>query len=207
MNIKEYAKPRPHILIDEIFSKEEEKQILDECIKLDPIYKEGLMYDFKLKKDIKHEEKEASDIFLDKFYENKRENSDILKIFDNFFWGEKMREIYTNSRYPIFDLVNYTSTDNTHIIRYGDKDFYDWHHDKFEPPYGFVTMSYMICSKPKKFTGGDFQLKWNDEIKTIKFKSNKAILFPSITQHRATPVQMKSKDKKDYRYTIQQWSR
>ncbi len=208
MIVKEFGTPRPHLIITEVFSEKVLEGFLQEAVDLKDIFKPGKMGKFKdnvQKTTINDKRKKAMDIYLDDYYTD-RSKSKILTKLDAFMINNKMRDIYDNCRYPIFTTILFTTIDATHLIRYKDGDYYDWHGDVFGKAYGFTTISFMFGSKKKMFTGGAFQLKYKDEVKTIPFKRNTLIIFPSNTMHRATTVKMKSTDPYHLRYTIQRWN-
>lgn len=70
---------------------------------------------------------------------------------------------------------------------YEDQDFYDTHTD-----WSVYTMVVMLAKTPLKFTGGDLELK--DIHKTIEFKNNRVVFFPSYAKHKVTPVKMSVED-------------
>jgi len=206
MIVKEFSTPRPHIIISELFSEKILKGFLEEAVEFKDKYEVGKMYNDKRKiKNYIDKRKKAKDLFLDNYYLD-RSKSIILTTFDSIVLNKKMIKIYNNSRYPIFNTLQYTTIDTTHLIKYSDGDFYDWHKDLIDMPYGFITMSFMFGSKKKMFTGGDFELKWKDEVKTIPFKRNTLIIFPTNALHRVTPIKVKSADPYELRYTIQRWN-
>jgi hypothetical protein len=206
MKISEFWSPRPHIIISDIFPEETVDSFLDEAVKLDKKFKVGtILVDNKEIVDIKN--KFAHELHLDELYEDDRTKSSILSNFDKFLWGKEMGDLYINNRFPIFNTLKLTTRDNTHIIRYSHSNYYKWHRDANNIPYGFVTISYMFSSKEKKFTGGDFQIRYKDEVKTIPFKRNSMILFARNTEHRVIPIKLKSDNVRDYRYAIQHWAR
>ena len=205
MKVKEYSDPRPHIIIENVFNEEILESFLQEAVGLKDKFKQGtFLRDGKTLVDTK--QKHAFDIHLDEVYNNNRPGSAILRCFDNFFWSDKMQKVYADSKYPCFNYIGKTRNDNIHMIRYGNEDHYDWHTDVDDTPYGFTTMSFMLSSKKKKFTGGNFQLKFKKKVKTIPFKRNTMVIFPRICHHRATETVLKSEDPYDFRYTIQVWA-
>jgi len=179
MKINEYGLPRPHIIIDDVFSDDVNRKMLEEANSL-PL-KVGMMF-FGEGDDRLDKRKKAYDIDLDKHYVD-RKRSAILTAFDNTVWSDKFTEIWIKARYPIFNTLITTKKDNTHLIRYRDGDYYDFHTDaptdvaNKEVLIG-ITMSYMICKLPKKFEGGDFVIRYNDEEKIIEFKNNRLVLIP-----------------------------
>ncbi len=117
MKVTEFADPRPHIIIEDVFSKKQVKEMLDECVTLGPKFAPGKMFMHKTKKLELSKKKKAFDVHIDKLYKD-RSKSAILTNLNNFCWGKKMNKICVSSQFPIFDLLSYTKSDNTHVIRY-----------------------------------------------------------------------------------------
>ena len=191
MKVREYSDPRPHIIIENVFDEKTVDSFLQEVVEIDDKFKQGIFVRND-KSIVDRKQKAAFDLGMDIVYKNRRSESFILKTFDNFFWSKDMQKVYENSKYPCFNFISRTKTDNTHIIRYSNTgDHYSWHNDIDGLPYGFTTMSFMLCSKKQKFKGGDFQLKFKKKIKTIPFKRNTMVIFPRICQHKATNIILK----------------
>jgi len=128
---------------------------------------------------------------------------------DKYVWSEEMRNLYQNLRFPIFNQLGYTDNDSTHLIRYTNGQYYNFHEDKSgeeRSKYDWVTISYMLCKQPQMFKGGEFVLKYNDEEKVIPFKNNTLIIFANNTMHAVKPVKMLTDDISYARYSIQHWS-
>ncbi len=206
MKFKEYLKPRPHIIIEDVFDDATVKSFLDEAVSLNNDLVQGEMADkITHVRSVDLKTKNVHDLYLDERYPD-RSKSKILTSIDKFLWDEEMSNLYVDVRSPIFNTLQYTTKDSTHLIVYGNSEFYGWHSDMYKPPLGLTTMSYMIGVGKPKFKGGDFQLKFKDEIKTIPFKRNTMIIFARNTEHRVTPIKLNSDDPKDFRYTIQHWA-
>ncbi len=206
MKAKEYLKPRPHIIISDVFDDATVKSFLDEAVSLNSSLVQGQMAHHKTKESIlDRKRKNVHDLNMDNHY-TERSKSKILTSLDKFLWDKEMSQLYVDARSPIFNTLEYTRNDQTHLIVYGNSEFYDWHTDMYKPPLGFTTISYMIGVGKPKFKGGDFQIKYKDEVKTIPFKRNTMIIFSRNTQHKVTSIKLDSKDPKDFRYTVQHWA-
>lgn len=90
-----------------------------------------------------------------------------------------------------------TNSDSSLISYYEDNEFYDTHSDDYA-----WTMLIWFVREPRLFNGGDFEL--TDSGQKIKLKHNRALFFPSMFEHRVTPVKMHTEPKEvGYgRYTI-----
>lgn len=206
MKVKEYLKPRPHIIIENLFDEKVLQPFLDEAVSLNKFLKVGKMHLPKTGEMIVDKKRKlAHDLNLDVHYTNTRHQSVILKMFDEVLWGREMGHVYEDARCPIFNTLGHTTKDSSHLICFRDAEFYEWHQDHVESN-AFVTMSYMLGVGKSKFQGGSFEIKFKDEIKTIPFKTNTMVIFSRNTWHRVTPIKLKSKDSRDFRYTVQFWA-
>jgi Rps23 Pro-64 3,4-dihydroxylase Tpa1-like proline 4-hydroxylase len=68
----------------------------------------------------------------------------------------------------------------------------------------------MLAKEPLAFKGGDFVFgSWDQKqaTKTIPFKNNRMVIFPSRVFHCVTPVEKTTTDVQTDRFTIQYWSK
>lgn len=70
---------------------------------------------------------------------------------------------------------------------YGDGDHYAPHRDS-----ACSTVLYWFCKEPRAFTGGD--IYFSDIDKTVEFKNNRMIIFPSWAEHEVDEVKMLEPD-------------
>jgi len=200
VEITEYFEPRTHVIIENFLTAEEQEQIWNEIKENESEFKAGLymgekgegIYE-KTKKNlgfnVTKTYKSMPDSFIrSMFYFKIFNNSDLMKKF------EEMKN-------PFYYLLKYTHNDYTKVSAYTEGDYYDWHVDSSER--GLITILYMICKEPQKFNGGDFQLKWNNEVKTIPFKNNTILIFPRNTLHKVTEIKLNSDNFYDRRFTVQ----
>ncbi len=78
-----------------------------------------------------------------------------------------------------------TNSDSTLIHYYEDSEYYDAHHDNYA-----WSMCIWFVKEPKLLNGGDFE--FTDSKQKVKLKHNRAIFFPSMFEHRVTPVKLKT---------------
>jgi len=86
-----------------------------------------------------------------------------------------------------FDI---TGHENIQFAEYGPDQHYDWHVDVFPlGNQGLDRKVSVVCllSEPSEFEGGDLEVKLYSEYKA-PLKKGTIIAFPSILQHRVTPV-------------------
>jgi len=117
------------------------------------------------------------------------------------FQNEDMQEIIKTAKSPIYNLLRFTKTDRTKVSAYQNGDFYDWHQDSINQ--GLLTVLYMMNKEPKKFTGGDFMIKWDNIEKSIPFENNTILIFPRDPPHKVKKIKMESNDFYDKRFTLQ----
>lgn len=82
--------------------------------------------------------------------------------------------------------------ENIQFAEYAIDQHYDWHVDVFpllDTPINSDRKVSVVCllSDPSEFEGGNLEIKLHQEYKT-PLKKGSIIAFPSILQHRVTPV-------------------
>lgn len=200
MDVKEFIEPRTHIVIKDFLTKEEQGLLWDEIKENKLKFKAG-----KYKKDgvnSVHENMKKNIGFEVNLKYPEVDNSSIRSMFHyRVLQNRDMIFSFNSAKSPIYQLLRFCKNDRTKVSAYGNGDFYDWHRDGTED--GLLTVLYMMCKEPKKFTGGDFMLKWVDNEKTIPFENNTLLIFPRNTLHTVTNIKMDSKNFWDKRFTIQ----
>lgn len=186
MQIEEFGLPRPHIIIKNFLTEEQQKIVLDQIKSLP--YEKGLVHING--EGLKHDPSRKNVL---NYFPTDREIYQFLKIFDEKIYVE-LQDLYKNARYPIFETILHTNNNVVQIGKYEKNHHYDWHMDSE----GFVTFNYMISDTNVK--GGDFIIKYNEEEKVIPFESNTMLLFPSRSKHKVTPIES------GVRYTVQYWN-
>ena len=86
-----------------------------------------------------------------------------------------------------FDVNNH---ENIQFAEYAPGQHYDWHIDVFPLTEGIVDRKIsIVCllSDPSEFEGGELEIKLYSEYKA-PLKKGTIIAFPSILEHRVTPV-------------------
>ena len=190
MEIKEYSKPSPHIIIDNFLNLTEYKKVRKEIDYLIPKMDVGLAGKDHIKK---INLKNNSNLWLDSIYPN-RNMSSILKGIKKI-WSSKISNYLKKADNGIFRLYDTTNSDSTLLSAYGNGAFYKEHADQSVSPRMFITSTLLIGSN---FKGGDFVLG----NKTIPFKDNRLILFESHRLHQVTVVKT-DKNTDNWRYSIQ----
>ena len=122
-------------------------------------------------------------LYLEDFYA-KRRHSNILTITDRLFSdGYSMIDNHPHWYFDL-DSINHH---NTHILYYEDTNEYPAHKDTCR----FTAVTYFY-REPKKFEGGDLQ--FTDYQIQVECVNNRIIVFPSMLNHRSTPVRMLEND-------------
>ena len=203
LEIKSYEKPRTHIIIDDFFTEDQLLEIYNEIISLKDFFSVGT---FKSDgREIIADIKKNKIIWLDNIFHD-GEKSTILTQFKDVFWSEKIKNYLNEHRDPIYQSMLITNSDSTQLSVYDDGDYYDEHRDT-DGVGGYLTVIIFICKEPKKFEGGDFIMRYENEKKKIDFKNNRCLIFPSGTLHRVTTIKLNSNDFIDKRFAIQYWPR
>ncbi len=95
---------------------------------------------------------------------------------------EANNSIWKFNLHSILDSIQYTEY-------YANGGHYGWHTDIGPGSISHRKVSITIqLSGPDEYEGGDFDLWYGSEFMTMEKKKGSAILFPSFTLHRVTPV-------------------
>lgn len=200
MDVREFKEPRTHVVIKDFLTQSEQELLWSEIKENKLKFKTG-----KYKKDGKegiHQDMKKNTVFEVNMKYPEVDDSSIRSMFHyRILQNKTMIEILNTAKSPIYQLLRFCKYDTTKVSAYGNGDFYDWHRDGIEE--GLLTVLYMLCKEPRKFTGGDLMLKWDDIERTIPFENNILLIFPRNTPHTVTNIKMDSKNFWDKRFTIQ----
>jgi PKHD-type hydroxylase len=95
---------------------------------------------------------------------------------------EANNSIWKFNLHSILDSIQYTEY-------YANGGHYGWHTDIGPGSISHRKISITIqLSSPDEYEGGDFELWHGGEFRTMEKKKGSAILFPSFTLHRVTPI-------------------
>ena len=129
----------------------------------------------------KNQLKSNHGIFLEDVYRD-RKYSDILTLNRKMFLPDINKTLVSVS--PEFKYIENINYDVTLLSYYENNDFYKGHRDK-----SVLSYVYWCNKEPRKFTGGD--LHFQELNKTIEYKNNRLIIFPSHYIHVVSNVEMK----------------
>jgi len=200
MDIVEFKEPRTHIIIKDFLTKEEQEKIWEEIKENESKFSAGL-YKKDGKDEVHDDVKKNLGFEVTDVYPRILDSSIRSMFYYRIFQNEEMQEIIKNAKSPIYNLLRFTKTDRTKVSAYQNGDFYDWHTDSIKQ--GLLTVLYMMNKEPKKFTGGDFMIKWDSIEKSIPFENNTILIFPRDTPHKVKKIKMESDYFYDKRFTIQ----
>jgi Rps23 Pro-64 3,4-dihydroxylase Tpa1-like proline 4-hydroxylase len=210
MKIEIYYDPVFHVIIRDVFTKKENKQILKEALSLEDKFVDSYIGNNKKQNKEFRSNKSA---FYDDIYNNNRNKSILLKKIDIILSNNQITEILGSSEYPFTDFGN-TNTHETQVSRYGEDQKYNWHIDAVQARQRTITFVYWFHDIPKKFTGGELQitkspiydgeLMGSGEVKTVEPENNTMIIFSANNSHRV--INAKSpKTFKDGRFSVNCW--
>jgi PKHD-type hydroxylase len=94
-----------------------------------------------------------------------------------------------NFKYYKFDLHGFYEHMQYTIYEGNDLGHYDWHLDAGNTSIPPRKLSFILqLSDPDSYEGGDLQIMNSTEPTTVKKEKGFAVVFPSYTLHRVTPV-------------------
>lgn len=218
-NFNFFETPSPHIIIDNFLTSKLSKECLEECIDLEAFYEPAKIIDSQQQLDDckecqkiaafqKKSIRENDVIYMDKLYEMKRKDSIILTSLEEALLLEEFREIMNKRGF--FHILRTTPTSETIISRYGMCDFYGYHVDSLPHKQinRLVTLVYYLNKEPEQFEGGDLIIAGETiiDIKKIKPKHNRAVIFQSeTTKHAVETVKLLNDKFEGGRFSINFW--
>jgi len=186
--------PVPIIIIRDILTKKENKEILEEAVKnkkefIHAVIGAGKKSDFRSNKVA----------YYDEMYRGDRSKSKLLSKLDVLFKTNEFNEILSSAPYPInqFGLSNHHETQ---VSRYGDGgQLYKYHIDAFANNTRQLTLVYYFNEEPKKYKGGEIiftrspvykgkPVDSNEEQIKLIPENNMAVIFGSHTPHSVLPT-------------------
>jgi Rps23 Pro-64 3,4-dihydroxylase Tpa1-like proline 4-hydroxylase len=186
--------PVPLIIVRDIFTKKENKEILAEAVKNKKKFEHAVIGAGK-----KTDFRSNKVAYYDTIFMKDRSKSKLLSKLDVLFKTPEFNEILSSAPHPInqFNLSNYHETQ---ISRYGDGgQLYKYHIDAFSDTQRQLTMVYYFNEEPKKYKGGEIvftrspiykgtPVDSNEEQIKIIPENNMAVIFGSHTPHSVLPT-------------------
>jgi len=175
----------PYLVIDDFYNEDEQELIWNELILLNALFKkEDGTGNIAVNED-GLQKGTASRLYLDILYKDKREQSNILKVYQKIISDDVVKLYkHTTPSWVTFDSAN---NDFSQVSYYESSDYYKEHFDNY-----MHSCLIWFFQEPKKFKGGN--LKFTQSFKTVKCKHNRMVLFPSYYLHEVDEIIMKKKD-------------
>jgi hypothetical protein len=205
MKYEIFKEPFVHIVIDDFVPWVYNLQIINEACRLIP----GMVTS-KVNSNqgivISPGSKSSKNMWLFQQYASRPNSFQISTYLEQRIWSDEVKKILLEANDSLFTNMLYTDSSQMLMSKYTHEDHYSWHRD-YNPT---ATMNYMFAKDPSKFTGGDFVFgDWETKqpLKTIEFKNNRLVIFPSRVYHCVTPVVKKDRNPEYDRFTVQYWSK
>lgn len=150
--------------------------------------------------------KSSKNLWLFQFFKGQTVDFNLPNFIEEKIWSEPMRDIFKETGDSLFQTALYTDTSQMLLSKYADGDHYSWHRD-YNPT---ISINLMLAKEPLEFKGGDFVFgDWERKhtVKTIPFKNNRMVIFPSRVYHCVSPVIKDNTDAQTDRFTIQYWTK
>ena len=175
------------VIIDNFFTNKELEEVDIEVKELNT-YKQCSMNTGGATAQDNQSLKTGAGLFLDDYYGQYRDTSAILKYTTKVFNKELTDGLIKHS--VSYRGVAKSESDRTLLNYYSNNEQYKPHVDR-----SLYTLIIML--KIGEVRGGG--IKFNDVNKTIRFKNNRAVLFPGCAYHEALPVTCEAGN---YRVTV-----
>ncbi len=205
MKYEIFKEPFTHIVIDDWLPWVHDIRVMNSVYSLVPYMKQS-----KVNSDqgivISPNSKSSKNLWLFQFFQGKQTDFNLAKFIEEKIWSEEIRKIFKETNDNLYNTALYTDTSQLLLSKYTNGDHYSWHRD-YSP---LVTFNLMLTKEPKSFTGGDFVFgDWDNKnpLKTISFKHNRLVIFPSRVFHCVTPVIKNNDNIETDRFTIQYWTK
>ena len=209
MKVEIFYSPIFHIVIRDMFSTKENKEILKEALSLEDKFLDSYLESGKIDKKFRSNRT----AMYDTVYAGRRKESVLLRSIDKIFQNQQIHEIMGSSEYPFTEISN-TNTHETQVSRYGDDQFYKWHVVAIGGTSRMLTFVYYFNETPKKFSGGELEISntpiyhgelvQDGEVKKIEIENNMMIIFDSHKAHRVLPTKS-PKTFKQGRFSVNCW--
>lgn len=211
MKVEVYRDPIFHLVLKDFFPDKINKQIMNEAIVNKKKFNDGI-----IGKGLDKNFRSNKTAYYDIIYITDRSKSFLLSALDGKFSNNaEFRELLSTCPLPVGDFLM-TTTHETQVSRYGDeKQYYNWHQDRFANMKRHLTLVYYFFKEPKKWTGGEivftdspaFEAKLfeeNPKIKTLIPENNMAVVFGANMLHRVEPTNS-PKDFASGRFSVNCW--
>jgi hypothetical protein len=149
--------------------------------------------------------KSSKNLWMFQFFNGRQTDFNLAKFIEEKIWSEGMRDIFKETEDSLYHTALYTDSSQMLLSKYTNGDHYSWHRDH-NPT---ITFNLMLAKEPLDFKGGDFVFgDWERKhvTKTVPFKNNRMVIFPSRVLHCVTPIEKENNNIQTDRFTIQYWT-
>jgi Rps23 Pro-64 3,4-dihydroxylase Tpa1-like proline 4-hydroxylase len=187
------------IIIRDVFSKKQNKEILEEAVKRKKDFQHSVIVAGKTP------EFRSNDVaYYDNIYEGRRKESKLLSITQKLFDTTQFHELMASSEYPMH-LFCRTNHHESQVSRYGNEgQEYKYHVDTLATSSREITFVYYFNEEPQKYTGGEITFTrspiykgkvFDKNTKTITLtpENNMAVIFGSNVAHRVSSTKSPKK--------------
>ncbi|MAB79787.1 MAG: hypothetical protein CMJ89_10590 [Planctomycetes bacterium] len=200
MRIRQYASPRPHVVVDNCLSPDRLKAFLGHVRGLEPRMTVGMV---RTRRGFDRSKiKENHVLFVDDTDEDPHAQA-VLAELRAIAWSDPVLDFLEEADAPLFQILQYTEAPSIQISRYAEAGHYGFHKDVGNKTN--LTVLFFACEEPQGFTGGNFVMEHGGKRKTIRFQANRLLIFPSSTLHRVTPVRACDGRFETVRFSMQIW--
>jgi hypothetical protein len=198
--IVEHVLPRPHIVVDEYLTTEDLKSVRQGIVAAERHLTVGMMKspDGTF---IVSPEKRNRVVFVDD------KAPAVLRVILQVVRASLAAEDFLipvesafNTHYAVLRHAHYPSLQ---LSAYGGHDHYDFHIDRGNNSQ--LTLVLFLSLRAKAFSGGSLILAHGSRKRTIRFRDNRLVIFPSSTLHKVTPVRTSADAYWARRFSLQMW--
>jgi hypothetical protein len=193
MEVQVSQPPRPRLIVDHFFSREEVRAAMLELSTLQDRFRPA---------NVAH--REGDPIGNVGTFDDASETMAYKTLVPRLF-GERMLEALGSVQDSVFRTLRITNRDSSWITAYRGGERCERHPDLFS----HVSVLLFLSRDPAPFRGGGFVLDWVDafgqrwgEPEIIAFRPGRLVVFPSLIQHESQPVEGTSSAFEDRRIVL-----
>lgn len=224
MKITVVKEPIWHVIIDEAFGTEKNKEIFTYILSLEEAFSQATVKDDSgINKDKSY--RNNLSLMLDNLYDcsgewekrkDSRKQSPLLGAIDGFMESQIMHNFFSSAPLPFYMFLK-MNTWETQVSRYGKKNFYNWHVDNIhDENKRIISLVYYFFEEPKSFIGGELMLtdgcllehkELIGETKRafIEPKNDRLVIFSSNALHCVKNVEAPDEFRKG-RFSVNVWA-
>lgn len=200
MKIFEYTTPRSHFVIDGFLPTDDLARVWSQVTRLGPFMNIGLQGGAENRY---HKRKQNRVAIVDETLRIGGRPNQILPRVRTCLRSPALLDALRIAQSPTFHILEHCGVNSLQASSYGDGEFYDPHEDVNLP--SNITFVLLLCREPQRFRGGSLVLEHAGVRRSVRFKNNRALIFPSNTKHWVTRVRQSSREFVDGRFSLQAW--